>query len=300
MSEHNQLSTDPHTDSQQPQDTSVFAELLAEKKACPQCVVPADFDLNQPCTCPHAWHSIVQLCLLDPLADSYAQAGYVDQEQFTPEQADPLLGESDHAPDNMLTQLQRHYGIVSKADLLTATPANDTTVSIELLKHDPALISKTDLLTAKPANDCASCKSPHKFTTKVKAICAALGLAIPMALASTWCFLGGESEPLSASVLFEQCKANNAESCAQLGLMYQQGEEVRTNPYVAQALFTRGCSLQNADACGFLGQIYAQGKAVDIRSLPDLPGQASYSVQDIEQMRILLLESEDSRNVLEV
>lgn len=286
MSEHNQLSTDPHTDSQQPQDTSVFAELLAEKKACPQCVVPADFDLNQPCTCPHAWHNIVQLCLLDPLADSYAQAGYVDQEQFTPEQADPLLGESDHAPDNMITQPQHDLGTDSKTEQLTVTPTNDTPDNITLPQPDSGLSSKAKL--------------DHKFTTKVKALCAALGLAIPMALASTWCFLGGESEPLSASVLFEQCKANDAEACAQLGLMYQQGEEVRTNPYVAQALFTRGCSLQNADACGFLGQIYAQGKAVDIRSLPDLPGQASYSVQDIEQMRILLLESEDCRNVLEV
>ena len=286
MSEHSQFSPDPHMDSQRPLGTSVFAELLPE--VSPSFAGQDVFALNLPCTWPCTWPEVEQ-----------HQVSCMPASQATP-LADPLLGKQDHPTDNMLTQLQRHYGIVSKADLLTATPANDTTVSIELLKHDPALISKTDLLTAKPANDCASCKSPHKFTTKVKAICAALGLAIPMALASTWCFLGGESEPLSASVLFEQCKANNAESCAQLGLMYQQGEEVRTNPYVAQALFTRGCSLQNADACGFLGQIYAQGKAVDIRSLPDLPGQASYSVQDIEQMRILLLESEDSRNVLEV
>ena len=134
--------------------------------------------------------------------------------------------------------------------------------------------------------------------TKSKALFTILGIAMPIALVGAWYFLGGESEQSRASMLFDQCQANDAEACTQLGLMYQDGEEVKANPYVAQALFTKGCSLKNADACGYLGQIYAKGKAVDIRSLPDLPGQASYSEQDIEQMRLMLLEGENSRNVL--
>ena len=129
-----------------------------------------------------------------------------------------------------------------------------------------------------------------------------LGLAIPIAIVASWDFLGSTSgsgsEQSRASMLFDQCKANDAEACTQLGLMYRDGEEVRINPYVAQSLLTKACSLQNADACEYLGQTYAKGKAVDIRSLPDLPGQASYSEQDIEQMRLMLLEGENSRNVL--
>ncbi len=130
-----------------------------------------------------------------------------------------------------------------------------------------------------------------------------LGLAIPIAIVASWDFLGSTSgsgsEQSRASMLFDQCKANDAEACTQLGLMYRDGEEVRINPYVAQSLLTKACSLQNADACEYLGQTYAKGKAVDIRALPDLPGQANYSEQDIEQLRIMLLESENSRNVLE-
>ena len=253
----------------------------------------------------------------------------------------------------MTTLPQRHYGIVSKTDLLTAKPANDTTDTIASPQHDSETISKVDLtpatpvndtkdniaqplhdsvttskvdltpatpvngtkdniahpqhdsetisddlLPAKHANDQATYKLPQKLTTKSKALFTILGIAMPIALVGAWYFLGGESEQSRASMLFDQCQANDAEACTQLGLMYQDGEEVKANPYVAQALFTKGCSLQNADACGYLGQIYAKGKAVDIRSLPDLPGQASYSEQDIEQMRLMLLEGENSRNVL--
>ena len=144
----------------------------------------------------------------------------------------------------------------------------------------------------------SSAQGALAHTTKSKALFTILGIAMPIALVGAWYFLGGESEQSRASMLFDQCQANDAEACTQLGLMYQDGEEVKANPYVAQALFTKGCSLQNADACGYLGQIYAKGKAVDIRSLPDLPGQASYSEQDIEQMRLMLLEGENSRNVL--
>lgn len=157
---------------------------------------------------------------------------------------------------------------------------------------------KPEDVTAKHANDQATYKLPQKLTTKSKALFTILGIAMPIALVGAWYFLGDESEQSRASMLFDQCQANDAEACTQLGLMYQDGEEVKANPYVAQALFTKGCSLQNADACGYLGQIYAKGKAVDIRSLPDLPGQASYSEQDIEQMRLMLLEGENSRNVL--
>ena len=242
-----------------------------------------------------------------------AQASNVGEELLTLEQSD--------------TPSQLNYGIVSKMNLLTAKPANDTTDNIAQTQldseptsktylppatpvnsttdniaqpqHDSEPTSKDDLLPAKPANDQTTYKLPHKFTTKGKALFTILSIALPIALVGTWYFLGGKSEQSRASMLFEQCQANDAEACTQLGLMYQDGEEVKTNPYVAQALFTKGCSLQNADACGYLGQIYAKGKAVDIRSLPDLPGQANYSEQDIEQLRLMLLESENSRNVLE-
>ena len=304
-----------------------------------------------------------------------------EEQQFNLKQSDTPLGKQDYNTDNMTTLPQRHYGIVSKTDLLTAKPANDTTDTIASPQHDSETISKVDLtpatpvndtkdniaqplhdsvttskvdltpatpvndtkdniaqplhdsvttsklalptatpvngtkdniaqpqhdsetisddlLPAKHANDQATYKLPQKLTTKSKALFTILGIAMPIALVGAWYFLGGESEQSRASMLFDQCQANYAEACTQLGLMYQDGEEVKANPYVAQALFTKGCSLQNADACGYLGQIYAKGKAVDIRSLPDLPGQASYSEQDIEQMRLMLLEGENSRNVL--
>ena len=185
----------------------------------------------------------------------------------------------------------------SKVALPTATPVNGTKDNIAQPQHNSETISD-DLLPAKHANDQATYKLPQKLTTKSKALFTILGIAMPIALVGAWYFLGGESEQSRASMLFDQCQANDAEACTHLGLMYQDGEEVKANPYVAQALFTKGCSLQNADACGYLGQIYAKGKAVDIRSLPDLPGQASYSEQDIEQMRLMLLEGENSRNVL--
>ena len=284
-----------------------------------------------------------------------AQASNVGEELLTLEQSDTPSGKQDYPTDNMTTLPQLNYGIVSKTNLLTAKPANDTTNNIaqsqldsepiskdDLLpakpvnvttvniaqhqhdaeptsqadlatakpvndttdtiaqpQYDSETTSKDDLLPAKPANNQATYKLPYKLTTKSKALFTILGIAMPIALVGTWYFLGGESKQSRASMLFEQCQANDAEACTQLGLMYRDGEEVKTNPYVAQALFTKGCSLKNDDACGYLGQIYAKGKAVDIRSLPDLPGQANYSEQDIEQLRLMLLESENSRNVLE-
>ncbi len=146
-------------------------------------------------------------------------------------------------------------------------------------------------------------EAPRKLTPHAKALLTLLGLSIPglsipATIASLWYFSADESAQSRASTLFAQCQANDAEACTQLGLMYQAGEEIRANPYVAQALFTKGCALHSEEACGYLGQIYAAGQEVDFQALPDLPGQANYSEQEIELMRRMLLEGEDSRNVL--
>ncbi len=141
-------------------------------------------------------------------------------------------------------------------------------------------------------------EAPRKLTPHAKALLTLLGLSIPATIACVWYFSADESSQSRASTLFAQCQANDAEACTHLGVMYQAGDEIRANPYVAQALFTRGCALHNEEACGYLGQIYAAGQEVDFHALPDLPGQANYSEQEIELMRRMLLEGEDSRNVL--
>lgn len=141
-------------------------------------------------------------------------------------------------------------------------------------------------------------EAPRKLTPHAKALLTLLGLSIPATIACVWYFSADESSQSRASTLFAQCQANDAEACTHLGVMYQTGDEIRANPYVAQALFTRGCALHNEEACGYLGQIYAAGQEVDFHALPDLPGQANYSEQEIELMRRMLLEGEDSRNVL--
>lgn len=98
---------------------------------------------------------------------------------------------------------------------------------------------------------------------------------------------------------------NNGIACYRLATRYAQGKGVPQDSQLAQKYFQRGCELHNAKACTYVAQASMQGQtpAVDATTA-DAPAPApktpAMSDQEIEQLRNMLLEGENSRNVLNI
>ena len=82
---------------------------------------------------------------------------------------------------------------------------------------------------------------------------------------------------------------NNGIACYRLATRYAQGKGVPQDSQLAQKYFQRGCELHNAKACTYVAQASMQGQT-----------PPAMSDQEIEQLRNMLLEGENSRNVLNI
>lgn len=92
---------------------------------------------------------------------------------------------------------------------------------------------------------------------------------------------------------------NNGIACYRLATRYAQGKGVPQNSQLAQEYFQRGCELHNAKACSYVAQVPAAPAATADASAP-APKTPAMSDQEIEQLRNMLLEGENSRNVLNI
>ena len=98
---------------------------------------------------------------------------------------------------------------------------------------------------------------------------------------------------------------NNGIACYRLATRYAQGKGVPQNALLAQKYFQRGCELHNAKACTYVAQASMQGQTPAVAATTaDAPAPApktpAMSDQEIEQLRNMLLEGENSRNVLNI
>lgn len=98
---------------------------------------------------------------------------------------------------------------------------------------------------------------------------------------------------------------NNGIACYRLATRYAQGKGVPQDSQLAQKYFQRGCELHNAKACTYVAQASMQGQTPAVAATTaDAPAPApktpAMSDQEIEQLRNMLLEGENSRNVLNI
>lgn len=98
---------------------------------------------------------------------------------------------------------------------------------------------------------------------------------------------------------------NNGIACYRLATRYAQGKGVPQDSQLAQKYFQRGCELHNAKACTYVAQARMQGQTPAVAATTaDAPAPApktpAMSDQEIEQLRNMLLEGENSRNVLNI
>ncbi len=98
---------------------------------------------------------------------------------------------------------------------------------------------------------------------------------------------------------------NNGIACYRLATRYAQGKGVLQDSQLAQKYFQRGCELHNAKACTYVAQASMQGQTPAApAATADVPAPApktpAMSDQEIEQLRNMLLEGENSRNVLNI
>lgn len=99
---------------------------------------------------------------------------------------------------------------------------------------------------------------------------------------------------------------NNDIACYRLATRYAQGKGVPQNALLAQKYFQRGCELHNAKACSYIAQanqtvVAPTGPASETAPAPQTPATSpDMSEQEIEQLRSMLLEGVNSRNVLNI
>ena len=98
---------------------------------------------------------------------------------------------------------------------------------------------------------------------------------------------------------------NNGIACYRLATRYAQGKGVPQDSQLAQKYFQRGCELHNAKACTYVAPASMQGQTPAVAATTaDAPAPApktpAMSDQEIEQLRNMLLEGENSRNVLNI
>lgn len=98
---------------------------------------------------------------------------------------------------------------------------------------------------------------------------------------------------------------NNGIACYRLATRYAQGKGVPQDSQLAQKYFQRGCELHNAKACTYVAQASMQGQtpavaATTAEAPAPAPKTPAMSDQEIEQLRNMLLEGENSRNVLNI
>ncbi len=59
------------------------------------------------------------------------------------------------------------------------------------------------------------------------------------------------------------CSADKSESCKNLGLFYQIGQNVKKNYEKAKNYYVQACDLNNSEGCRMLGDLYYYGQGVD-------------------------------------